>query len=469
MQRTPNCLLTAAVPLVLSACGGGGSSGDVSAAAPTIQLSAAAAQVSRGKTTTLSWTSTDTTQCTASGAWSGAKAVSGNETVTVTANTSNYSLSCSGRGGSVSASTTVTGLNDSPVATGSLADQTVTISKPLASADLRAVFSDPNGDALTVTATRSDGAPLPAWLRLGSTGVLTGTPGWGDVGALALKVTASDGHGGNATVSLAVNVEYLRHQTCAGERIEDTGLPNGPVQMGEYIPVNSYGTDMWNRYPGFGACATAEHIGPQTVRAEWSWQIPLPPNYDDSSRFPFGFPSIVYGIGMMPWQTYDTTNVLPVAVKDFPDLKVAMDLSINYDDQSQLNTLLDVIVVPDPSNLKQMVDLMIIPMTVRVPQNRNGQTLVRVGDLDYWVAALGHTQPHFWYPDDPTSYLRSTQFVVDMPFTSATVRIKPFLDYALAQGWIQPSDVVINIQFGVEPNAGSGSAALRSFSITSDP
>ncbi|MFM8516774.1 MAG: hypothetical protein ACKODA_02665, partial [Nevskiaceae bacterium] len=52
-------------------------------AAPTLTFSAAAAKVAVGKATTLRWSSTNTTACTASGAWStpitGSKVKSGTQ------------------------------------------------------------------------------------------------------------------------------------------------------------------------------------------------------------------------------------------------------------------------------------------------------------------------------------------------------------------------------------------------------
>ena len=61
-----------------------------------------------GNSTTLAWSSTDATGCTASGAWSGAKSASGNETVTPAAlGTADYTLTCTGAGGSIVASAAV--------------------------------------------------------------------------------------------------------------------------------------------------------------------------------------------------------------------------------------------------------------------------------------------------------------------------------------------------------------------------
>ncbi|MYA91575.1 MAG: hypothetical protein F4Y10_07420, partial [Synechococcus sp. SB0663_bin_10] len=58
-------------------------------------------------------------------------------------------------------------------------------------------FTDPNSGTLTYTATKRDGTPLPTWLSFSSaTRTFSGTPASGDVGALTVRVTASDGNGG---------------------------------------------------------------------------------------------------------------------------------------------------------------------------------------------------------------------------------------------------------------------------------
>ena len=53
-------------------------------------------------------------------------------------------------------------------------------------------FSDPDGDALTLTASAADGGALPAWLGFDGAR-FTGTPPAGAAGTLALRVAASDG------------------------------------------------------------------------------------------------------------------------------------------------------------------------------------------------------------------------------------------------------------------------------------
>jgi hypothetical protein len=77
------------------------------ATAPTVNISANPATVSSGSSSTLTWSSTNTTSCTASGAWTGSQATSGTLAVSPTS-TSTYTLSCTGAGGSTNGSATVT-------------------------------------------------------------------------------------------------------------------------------------------------------------------------------------------------------------------------------------------------------------------------------------------------------------------------------------------------------------------------
>ena len=63
-----------------------------------------------GSTVDLSWSSANASSCNASGAWSGSKAVSGTETVTIeTAGNLTFSLTCIGEGGNASRSVTIEG------------------------------------------------------------------------------------------------------------------------------------------------------------------------------------------------------------------------------------------------------------------------------------------------------------------------------------------------------------------------
>ena len=74
---------------------------------PTISLTASPTSITSGTASTLTWSSTNATSCTASGAWSGTKSTSGSQsTGNLTAN-STFTLSCTGTGGTTNQSVTV--------------------------------------------------------------------------------------------------------------------------------------------------------------------------------------------------------------------------------------------------------------------------------------------------------------------------------------------------------------------------
>jgi len=106
---------------LITSCGGGGGSSSPA----TVSISSNLSEVLVGQTATLTWSS-DQNSCNASGAWSGAKASSGTESVTVgSAGNNSFSISC----GNGSASATVLGYRNSEgiVADGYLTSATVFI------------------------------------------------------------------------------------------------------------------------------------------------------------------------------------------------------------------------------------------------------------------------------------------------------------------------------------------------------
>ncbi len=97
--------------IALAACSGGSGGGGGKKHNPTVTLSAAPATITLGQSSTLSWSSSTGTTCTASGGWSGTRGVSGTESVTPTAaGSATYTLACTGGAysGTSSATTTVT-------------------------------------------------------------------------------------------------------------------------------------------------------------------------------------------------------------------------------------------------------------------------------------------------------------------------------------------------------------------------
>lgn len=98
--------------LLLAGCGGGGGSdggGSTPPPAPTLTLTASPTTLATGGMITLNWSTTHATSCNASGEWSGSKATSGNQDIAASAAGSpTFTLACTGAGGSVTRSTTVT-------------------------------------------------------------------------------------------------------------------------------------------------------------------------------------------------------------------------------------------------------------------------------------------------------------------------------------------------------------------------
>ncbi|MCR4323330.1 MAG: fibronectin type III domain-containing protein [Candidatus Azambacteria bacterium] len=74
---------------------------------PTVSFSAAPSTINLGDSATLTWSSANAISCTASGGWSGGKAVSGSEVVTPTTTTT-YTLACTGASTTTSPPVTVT-------------------------------------------------------------------------------------------------------------------------------------------------------------------------------------------------------------------------------------------------------------------------------------------------------------------------------------------------------------------------
>jgi subtilisin family serine protease len=103
---------------ILASCGGGGGGssdgggGTPYAPSPTITLSAEPALVLLNSTSTLTWSSTNSTDCSAS--WTNKTSSSGSEEVTIsTAGDISYSITCNGDGGSSTKSVTVEGYRNS--------------------------------------------------------------------------------------------------------------------------------------------------------------------------------------------------------------------------------------------------------------------------------------------------------------------------------------------------------------------
>lgn len=74
---------------------------------PALSLTANPTQVMQNGSTTLSWSASEATACSASGNWSGNKGMSASETINGVTSSGNYTLTCTGPGGSTSRTVSV--------------------------------------------------------------------------------------------------------------------------------------------------------------------------------------------------------------------------------------------------------------------------------------------------------------------------------------------------------------------------
>ena len=129
--------------LVISSCGGGGGGGGEpstpSVPSASITMSISAPQIYISGDVTITWSTSNATSCTASGDWTGAKSLSGEETLSFTvAGQKSFTLTCQNSAGSETSRTVTSNvIGNAPVI--------VTGSYYLSSAEL---FLDLNSDYL---------------------------------------------------------------------------------------------------------------------------------------------------------------------------------------------------------------------------------------------------------------------------------------------------------------------------------
>jgi hypothetical protein len=209
--------LTASQTYTLTCTGPGGSANQsvtvtvTPPPAPTVTLTANPTSVLSGNPSTLTWSSTNATSCTANGSWSGSRPTSGNaSTGNLIANQS-YTLSCSGPGGNASASVTVTITTTPPVSDTTqptvtmvipgvtlTAGQTTTTVNNIKTLTWQPLVSDASGIKSTVYSVNNQTVTLTSGsVSVGQTN-----------GDYELKVVATDNADNVTTSTLIVRVRH---------------------------------------------------------------------------------------------------------------------------------------------------------------------------------------------------------------------------------------------------------------------
>ena len=152
--------------------------------------------------------------------------------------------------------------NEAPVVNQALSSQNVTQYQAFSFTLPNNSFTDPDaGDHLTLTATLTNGSPLPAWLSFSAlTGTFSGTPGTNDTDPLTIKVVATDTHGLHAenSFNLSINPQSNTPPILSlGQRNNDaayaiTALNTGNILVAGYSQTAASSDFILLRYTNNG-------------------------------------------------------------------------------------------------------------------------------------------------------------------------------------------------------------------------
>ncbi|WP_422362893.1 tandem-95 repeat protein [Pyruvatibacter mobilis] len=96
------------------------------------------------------------------------------------------------------------------------------------------------GDSLSITATLSDGSPLPSWLSFDvSTGELSGTPANGDVGSLTIRIIATDSMGLTTSADMQLDVSNINDAPIVAASLADQGAEEAQA-FSFTVPANTF-------------------------------------------------------------------------------------------------------------------------------------------------------------------------------------------------------------------------------------
>ncbi len=156
-----------------------------------------------------------------------------------------------GNGGADSASVTIgvaIGANNAPVVTNPIGSQTAPSSTAFNYTVPSNTFTDIDGDALTYSAALDNGESLPTWLTFNAdTRTFSGAPTIGDLGAVSVLVTASDGQAAASTqFSISVVPSGLtRTGTAIGEVLNGSAADDALYGLGGNDKLNGFaGNDL---------------------------------------------------------------------------------------------------------------------------------------------------------------------------------------------------------------------------------
>jgi hypothetical protein len=203
---------------------------------PTVSISANPTSVTSGSASTLTWSSTNATACTASGAWSGSKSLSGSASTGTLTNASNtFTLTCDGSGGSANQSVVVTTTPVTPTApTVSLSANPTSVTR---------------GDSTVLTWSSTDATSCTASGAWSGSKSLSGSASTGNLTSASNTFTLTcNGDGGSASQSATVTVSDPN--VIYGLDFQGSASTSGTVRFKFTNPLDAYpATYIWRAYP----------------------------------------------------------------------------------------------------------------------------------------------------------------------------------------------------------------------------
>ncbi len=219
-------------------------SGGGTAPAPSVQLNANPASISSGQSSTLSWSSSNATSCTASGGWAGNKAVSGSQSVGPLTATTDFTLTCTGAGGS--------GSDTARVTVGGASAPTLTFS-----ANPTTVAS---GGSSTLTWSSTNATSCTASNGWSGSRLTSGTASTGALTANRTYVLTCTGSGGSVQRSASVSVQ-------ASTPAPTLTLTASP----KTVPFGGASTVTWNSANATGCTASGSWSGSRATSGSQSF------------------------------------------------------------------------------------------------------------------------------------------------------------------------------------------------------
>ena len=216
---------------------------------PTVTLAANPTTIASGGSSMLTWTSAHATTCTASGGWSGTKALNGTQSTGALAATTTFTLTCSGNGGNRGQDVTVA---VAPPPTVTLAANPTSIA---------------SGGSSTLTWNSTGATSCTASGGWTGTKTTTGSQSTGALTATTTFTLTCSGLGGSANQSATVTVHPAPTVTLAAN---PTSVATGGSSMLTWTSANATGCAATGAWSGARATSGSESTGPLTVSSTFT-------------------------------------------------------------------------------------------------------------------------------------------------------------------------------------------------------